>query len=130
MRWRNKGLLPIAMEINHKYAAEIDMWSTCWIFSSGHKIGIDVTSSSSFMYLPNPNTGLPLEPDGIWPQGGEVYKGINITATNTVLLGLSSISLPLVHKADLPIIHPLLIPVPKPPPHDEELERLGREAMC
>ena len=78
------------------------------------------------MYLPNPNTGLPLEPDGIWPQGGEYYKGANVTATNTVLLGPSRVVLPVVSKADLPVMDPLIIPSPKPPPSEEELVQMGQ----
>merc|ERR1712014_238980 len=81
------------------------------------------------MFLPNPNTGLPLEPDGIWPAGGEFYKGKNITATNRVIFGPSKLTLPVVKVSDLPRIGPLILPVPKKPPGDEELVRMGKQAL-
>jgi len=128
MRWRNQTLVPLPMHTGQAYAVEIDMWNTCWIFAAGNRVGVDITSSSSFMYLPNPNTGLPLEPDGIWPQGNESYKGPYVNATNTVLFGLSSISLPIVETSDLPVSPPLIIPSPQPPPPDAELVRMGMAA--
>lgn len=42
---------------------EIDCWSTSTIFNRGHRIRIQVTSSSSPGYDPNPNTGHPLRAD-------------------------------------------------------------------
>ena len=128
MRWRNKTLTPVPMVSGTSYTIDVDMWSTCWIFAAGHRVGIDITSSSSFTYLPNPNTGLPLQPDGIWPDGGEYYTGKNVTATNSVLGG-SRINLPVVSVAELPVIGPLVIPGPTPPPPQEELHRMGRAAM-
>ena len=104
------------------------MWSACWIFAAGHRIGIDVTSSSGFAYLPNPNTGLPLEPDGIWPQGGEVYKGKNVTATNSVHLGASAVTLPTVSASALLPMDPINILSPEAPPAEAELLRMGAEA--
>ena len=129
MRWRAKTLEPTPMETGSVYTADIDMWSICWIFAAGHRIGIDVTSSSEFMYLPNPNTGLPLEPNGIWPQGGENYKGANVTATNSVLFGASRIALPVVAVSQLPMINPLIIPTPTAPPDKSELIQMGEDAM-
>jgi len=117
------------MKQGTSYAVDIDMWSACWIFKAGHQIGIDVTSSSGFMYLPNPNTGLPLEPDGIWPQGGEVYKGKNVTATNTVFFGPSKVQLPVVPLKELPMIDPLIIPVPSVLPEESKLIKMGEDAM-
>ena len=107
------------------------MWSNCWIFKAGHQIGIDITSSSSFMYLPNPNTGLPLEPDGIWPSGGQPYKGRNVTAHNKIIYGASRVTLPTVDVADLPALQPLAVPAPSTSmlPPTEELHRLGTEAL-
>jgi len=105
------------------------MWSACWVFAAGHRVGLDVTSSSSFAYLPNPNTGLPLEPDGIWPKGGEVYKGKNVTATNSVYLGVSAVTLPTVSASALPAMPPLPIPseAEAEPPAEAELLRMGAE---
>ena len=129
MRWRDHVRTPIPMAVGTDYSIEMDMWRACWIFKQGHRVGIDVTSSSGFMYLPNPNTGLPLEPDGIWPQGGEFYKWQNITATNSVVFGPSSVILPVVSKAALPRIDPLVLPNVIKPPDRHELERVGREAL-
>jgi len=128
MRWRGRVSEPVAMEQGQNYTVEIDMWSSCWIFKAGHRVGVDVTSSSAFMFLANPNTGLPLEPDGIWPAGGEYYKGKNITATNQVVFGPSKLTLPVVKVSDLPRIHPLILPGPKVPPSDEELTQMGERA--
>lgn len=130
MRFRKKQLTPDPMIPGEQYTVEIDMWSACWVFAVGHQIGIDITSSSEFMYLPNPNTGLPLEGDQIWPQGGEHYRGRNITATNYVFYGSSEITLPTVSKTDLPMIGPLILPSPPMPPSDEELHRMGTEALA
>jgi len=129
MRWRTQTLTPVPMALGEVYEVEIDMWNVCWIFAAGHRVGVDITSSSRFMYLPNPNTGLPLETDGIWPAGGEFYKGKNITATNSIVIGPSKLTLPVVSKSDLPVIDPLIIPSPTPPPADEELMQMGRRAM-
>lgn len=38
---------------------DIDLWSTSVIFNRGHRIRVDVTSSSSPGFDPNPNTGAP-----------------------------------------------------------------------
>jgi len=130
MRWREQGLTPVPMLPGSVYEVSIDMWSACWIFAAGHRVGVDITSSSSFMYLPNPNTGLPLEADGIWPQGGELYKGKNITATNSVVVGPSKVILPVVSKSDLPVMDPLIIPGPTTPPAEEDLMEMGRKAMA
>jgi hypothetical protein len=129
MRWRERGLTPVPMLSGHTYEVDIDMWSTCWVFGAGHRVGIDITSSSSFMYLPNPNTGLPLQPDGIWPAGGEFYTGENITATNTVVYGASKISLPVVNKKDLPVMPAINIPGLSAPPSTAKLMEMGREAL-
>lgn len=55
---------------------EIDLWSTAWIFNTGHRIGLHVSSSNHPRFEVNPNTGAdhPTE-------GGEMR-----TATNTVHL--------------------------------------------
>ena len=38
---------------------EIDLWSTSVIFNTGHRIRLQITSSSAPGYDPNPNTGAP-----------------------------------------------------------------------
>jgi len=126
MRWREKLVTPTMMVPGKHYEVEIDMWSACWIIKAGHSVGVDLTSSSSFMYLPNPNTGGPLQGDGIWPQGGEYYTGPNVTATNTIVYGPSKITLPVVNEADLPVMAPLIIPSSLTPPSDDELIEMGK----
>jgi len=125
MRWREKQLTPTMMEPGVAYPVEIDMWNTCWIIKAGHRVGLDITSSSSYLYLPNPNTGGPLQADGIWPRGGEYYTGENVTATNTIIFGASKLQLPVVDKADLPVMGPLIIPTPTAVPSDEELVEMA-----
>jgi putative CocE/NonD family hydrolase len=49
----------IFMEPGKIYAIDIDLWSTSVIFNTGHRIRLDVTSSSAPGYDPNPNTGAP-----------------------------------------------------------------------
>jgi len=41
------------------YPIGIDLWSTSIIFNRGHRLRVDVTSSSAPGYDPNPNTGEP-----------------------------------------------------------------------
>ena len=45
------------MEPGKIYALEIDLWSTSVIFNSGHRIRLQITSSSAPGCDPNPNTG-------------------------------------------------------------------------
>ncbi|MBI2842837.1 MAG: CocE/NonD family hydrolase [Armatimonadetes bacterium] len=47
------------MKPGRVYRFEIDLWSTSIIFNKGHRIRVDVTSSSYPGYDPNPNTGEP-----------------------------------------------------------------------
>jgi putative CocE/NonD family hydrolase len=47
------------MEPGKIYPIEIDLWSTSVIFNTGHRIRLQVTSSSAPGYDPNPNTGAP-----------------------------------------------------------------------
>jgi putative CocE/NonD family hydrolase len=131
MMWRSKQLTPVAMVPGQSYEVEVDMWSACWIFAAGHSVGVDITSSSDFAYLPNPNTGLPLQPDGIWAFGGEYYTGANLTADNTIMFGPSRVSLPVVEKADLPPMAAIPLPIPSSEllQTDEELEAKGREIL-
>jgi len=126
MRWREKKLMPTPMVAGEKYEVEIDMWSTCWIIKKGHKLGVDIASASSYLYLPNPNTGLPLEPKGAWPQGGERYTGKNVTATNTLFYGASKITLPVVELKDLPMSGPV-VPDISASPSQEELIQLVKD---
>jgi len=35
---------------------EIDLWSIAWVFNTGHRIGLHISSSNAPRYAPNPNT--------------------------------------------------------------------------
>lgn len=126
MRWRDQLVTPTMMEPGKPYEVEIDMWSACWIIKAGHSVGVDITSSSAFMYLVNPNTGGSLQAGGIWPQGGEYYTGPNVTATNSIIFGPSKVTLPVVNEADLPVMAPLIIPSSLSPPSSSELIEMGK----
>ena len=39
---------------------DVDGWSTSIVFNTGHRLRVQVTSSSNPGYDPNPNTGEPL----------------------------------------------------------------------
>ena len=39
------------------YEAEIDLWSTSWVFRKGHSIRLDISSSNYPRFETNPNTG-------------------------------------------------------------------------
>ncbi|MBI2297690.1 MAG: CocE/NonD family hydrolase [Armatimonadetes bacterium] len=56
------------------YPITVDCWSTALVFSTGHRIRIDVSSSNSPKWQPNPNTGKPF---------GDLEK---VKADNTVYL--------------------------------------------
>jgi putative CocE/NonD family hydrolase len=47
------------LEPGQIYPIEIDLWSTSVIFNTGHRMRLQITSSSAPGYDPNPNTGAP-----------------------------------------------------------------------
>jgi predicted acyl esterase len=47
------------LEPGKVYLMEIDLWSTSVIFNSGHRLRLQISSSSAPGYDPNPNTGAP-----------------------------------------------------------------------
>jgi predicted acyl esterase len=49
----------VLLEAGQVYPIEIDLWSTSVIFNTGHRIRLQITSSSAPGYDPNPNTGAP-----------------------------------------------------------------------
>lgn len=57
---------------------EIDMWSTAWIFNTGHRIGLHISSSNYPRFEINPNTGAdyPVE-------GGEMRVARNRVQVST-----------------------------------------------
>ena len=105
MRWRNgmrkqKPMPPMAP--GEVYEVEIDMWNVSYIVAPGHRLGLDITSSSWPAQDPNPNNGMPIHaPDR--------YQH-NVTAHNSVHLGRSRVSLPTVSPRDLPHWHLPRIP--------------------
>ena len=77
------------MKPGSRYPLAIDLWSTSMIFNKGHRLRVQVTSSSDPGFDPNPNTGAPIRSD----------KRTRI-AHNTIYCdtkqGASSITLPIV----------------------------------
>lgn len=56
-RNREKGEAPSLIEPGKPYLYEIDLWSTSNLFKKGHRIRVDITSSSFPRWDRNPNTG-------------------------------------------------------------------------
>jgi uncharacterized protein len=58
-RYRNfaQGEAPSLIEPGQAYEYEIDLWSTSNLFKAGHRVRLDVTSSSFPRWDRNPNTG-------------------------------------------------------------------------
>lgn len=46
-----------SLESGKIYELEIDLWDTAILFSKGHKIRVEISSSNSPRFEPNPNTG-------------------------------------------------------------------------
>jgi putative CocE/NonD family hydrolase len=63
-RFREGYARPIPIEPNRVYAYEINLVATSNLFQAGHRIRVDVTSSSFPRFDRNPNTGHPLGVDG------------------------------------------------------------------
>jgi hypothetical protein len=79
------------IEPGRAYEYQIDLWATSNLFRAGHRIRVDITSSSFPRWDRNPNTGAPLG------EGTEL-----VTATQTILHDSdhpSRILLPLVARA-------------------------------
>jgi len=96
MRWRDNPATPVLMEKGTVYNVTIDLWSTCHIFGTGHKLRVLVTSSNHPQFKANPNNGNLLVNSS---------QPVN-TATNTIYFGgkeLSRVTLPIVDVASLPV---------------------------
>lgn len=63
-RFREGTDREVFMGAGKVYPIEIDLWSTSVIFNAGHRIRLQVTSSSSPGYDPNPNTGAAFRSSG------------------------------------------------------------------
>jgi predicted acyl esterase len=59
-RYRRSLIETDFLEPNKVYPIDIDLWSTSIIFNQGHRVRVDVTSSSAPGFDPNPNTEEPL----------------------------------------------------------------------
>ena len=58
-RFRDGRDKEVFLETGKVYPIDIDLWSTSVIFNTGHRIRLQITSSSAPGYDPNPNTGAP-----------------------------------------------------------------------
>ena len=47
------------LESGKIYELQIDLWSTSWVVSPGHRVRIAISSSNAPRFEPNPNTGKP-----------------------------------------------------------------------
>eukprot|EP00927_Polykrikos_kofoidii_P001829 TRINITY_DN1070_c0_g1_i1.p1 TRINITY_DN1070_c0_g1~~TRINITY_DN1070_c0_g1_i1.p1 ORF type:complete len:774 (+),score=86.39 TRINITY_DN1070_c0_g1_i1:84-2324(+) len=99
MRWRHGGTLPMRMERGNIYHVDVDMKAIGWVFAAGHRIGVQIQSSSWPEYLPHSNTVEALSSTKLWPRDGQR----NVTADNTIFVGgtLSFVTLPKVKLADV-----------------------------
>ena len=57
MRFTDNFTKQRLLEPGKVYEAEIDLWSTSWIFRKGHSIRLDISSSNYPRFETNPNTG-------------------------------------------------------------------------
>lgn len=64
LRYREDYLTPLANVPGTVYALDIDLWTTSYVFNTGHRVGLQVSSSNSPRFLPNPNNGELLLEDG------------------------------------------------------------------
>ena len=64
-RYRNaaQGDAPSLIEPGRPYEYEIDLWATSNVFTAGHRIGLQITSSNFPRWDRNPNTGAPFGTD-------------------------------------------------------------------
>jgi putative CocE/NonD family hydrolase len=57
------GIVRTTFEPNQPQELEVDLWATSNVFKAGHRIRVDVTSSSFPRWDRNPNTGHPFGAD-------------------------------------------------------------------
>jgi len=101
MRWR-EGTTPVSMNKQEIYKVEMNLWNTSYIVAPGHALRFAISSSNFPRFSVNPNNGLLLSDTN--------YPGANITATNTIYHSKqypSKITLPVVAKHSLPVVHVL-----------------------
>jgi putative CocE/NonD family hydrolase len=79
-RYRESPSYQVFMNPGQVYEVEIDLWSTSYVFNTGHQIRVAISSSNHPRFDVNPNTGLPWDPDWETSQAP-------IVATNTIHTG-------------------------------------------
>lgn len=57
--YRNPDEAPSHLEPGRTYALDIDLWSTSYVVGRGHRLRVEISSSSFDRYDRNPNTGEP-----------------------------------------------------------------------
>jgi len=92
MQWRDDPTTPNLMTPGKVYEVTLDLWSTAYIFNPGHALRVLITSSRSPEFPVSYNNGYPLIDT----------TGPKIVANNTIIQGLSYITLPVVNIADIP----------------------------
>lgn len=55
---------PLLTSVEQSVEIEIDLWSIAWIFNTGHKIGLQISSSNFPRFEVNPNTGADFPDEG------------------------------------------------------------------
>ena len=76
MRFRNSLSKEELLNPGQVYPVDLDLWSTSAIFNTGHRIRLQITSSSSPGFDVNPNTGDPFR-----------ANSTTVVATNTIHIG-------------------------------------------
>jgi putative CocE/NonD family hydrolase len=64
MRWRDSLVTPTLMQNDTVYEVTIDLWSICYVFSFGHRMRLDISSSNFPRFSVNPNNGLMINETG------------------------------------------------------------------
>jgi len=79
LRWRDPAAGPQPAVPGRVYRLEIDLWGTSYVFPSGHRVGLDISSSNFPRFDANPNTGRSLMESAATPEAR--------VATNTIHFG-------------------------------------------
>ena len=72
-RYRESKSDPEYMAPGEVYEFDINLWDTAIVFNRGHRIRVDITSSNSPRFMPNPNTATAFHTDTV-----------GVVATNTI----------------------------------------------
>ena len=98
MRWNTPAAtdaVPANMVPGEAYTVTLDLWSTAYVWNSGHTLGVLISSSRYPEFPVNPNNGYPLS---------QQDDGPKIVANNTVISSsdrLSYVTLPMVSLGDI-----------------------------